>query len=86
MVVSSATHSVTTSATKIIDTDEDSLATVVYNPDTNPTVYWGGSDVTTSIGIPIPPGGKEAFDLRGVGDDVYIIAGSACTVRKGLVT
>jgi hypothetical protein len=85
MSVASAAVSVTTSATALNAADNTSPQSIeVYNNDADP-VFWGGSNVTTTNGVPIAAGTSRGFDLQ-PGETVYGIceAGTA-DVRVGRI-
>ncbi len=76
----SSAVTVTTSATPLpTNPFEYRRALVIHNNGAS-TIYIGGSNVTTSTGLPLDSGEKIAFDIMGL-VTVYAIAGSSTDVR-----
>lgn len=75
-VAASAAVTVLTTATKLEASLKSPSTTLVYNNGAV-TVYVGGSDVTSSTGVPVAAGTSLAFD----GSGLYGIAASSCECR-----
>jgi len=75
MAISSASITVTTSATLLFQADADGTEVVVFNNDHGGghTTYVGPSDVTASTGLPVAAGSSLSFRLR-PNEAVYGIA------------
>ncbi len=72
---------VTTSATALPNSNlTNRRALIVYNNSSN-TIYIGGSDVTTSNGLPVPASSYSPILDAGYNMTVYAIAGSTSDVR-----
>lgn len=84
MSASSAAVSVGTTATALNAADADAQTVEVYN-NGSASVFWGGSNVTTTIGVPIAAGTSKSFDLA-AGEILYgIVATGTADVRVGRI-
>lgn len=89
MAFSSVPFDVTTNAQKLVESTEGASTFEIYNPSGNVSVFIGGSDVSTSgetRGREIPAGESYVIEVRGVDDDVYVIASSAATIQRTTLT
>lgn len=77
--VTSGTKSVTTSAS-VLATSADAQEVWIINDNESGVIYFGGSGVTTSNGVPIYPKMSAVVRTDNIAD-VYVIAASTLTAR-----
>lgn len=88
MAITGSNTTVTTVAARIATGRDGNIANpmkvTVYNVGTGP-VFWGGSDVNTSVGIPLAAGAQKDFELTD-GDDLYAVSTVTQTVAPAKVS
>lgn len=77
------TNTVTTSLTPLptYGVLDNRRSIIIYNNDSSTTLYLGGSDVTTSNGMPVPPLSYSPILDAGINLIIYGIAASSINVR-----
>lgn len=85
MSIRSEAVTVTTSATTIATGPSDGESDVLIYNDSDATVYLGGSDVTSSNGLPVVSGASAGMVLRRT-DNLYGITASGSKAVRVLET